>query len=67
MDWNLSRLSGCLVIDQNNIAHFDQELENRMAYWNLMPFFIFSDNLLQDAHITFQNSVDNFEIVHKTC
>ena len=33
----------------------------------LMLFPSFSENLLQDAYIIFQNSVDNFEIVHKTC
>ena len=32
----------------------------------LMPFLNF-DNLPQDNQIVFQNSVDNFEIVFKTC
>ena len=30
----------------------------------LIPFLRFSDSLLQDSHTVFQNSVDNFEIVH---
>ena len=33
----------------------------------IMPLFSFLDNLLQDACIIFQNSVDSFEIVDKTC
>ena len=33
----------------------------------LLPFLSFSDNLFKDAYIIFQKSVDNFEIVHKTC
>ena len=34
----------------------------------LIPFLSFSDNLLHDAYnfIIFQESVDNFEIAHKT-
>ena len=34
-----------------------------------MQFLSFSDNVLQDKHVTFQQqkSVDNFEIAHKTC
>ena len=31
----------------------------------LMPFLSFSDNLIQDAYVNFQNSVDNFEVVNK--
>ena len=31
-----------------------------------MPFMSFSDNMLQDARIIFQNSVGNFEMAHKT-
>ena len=30
----------------------------------LMPFLRFSDNLLHENHISFQKSIDNFEIVH---
>ena len=34
---------------------------------SLMPFLSLSDNMLQNAFIIFQNSVDNFEIAYKTC
>ena len=34
---------------------------------NLMSFLSSSDSLLQDAYIIFHKSVDNFEIMHKTC
>ena len=38
-----------------------ESLESRL-------FLSFSDNLLQDKHVTFQKkSVDNFEIAHRTC
>ena len=43
-------------------------LISNLTIWStkrLMPFWGFSDNLLQDAHNSFQRSVDNFEIVHK--
>ena len=33
----------------------------------LMPFWSFSDNLLQVDHIVFKKCVDYFEVVHKTC
>ena len=32
-----------------------------------MQFLSSLDNLLYDAYIIFQKSVDNFEIEHKTC
>ena len=32
-----------------------------------MAFLSFSDNLIQNAYIIFQNSADNFEIANKTC
>ena len=33
---------------------------------NFNAIFEFSDNLLQDNHIIFQKSIDNFEIAFKT-
>ena len=33
----------------------------------LMQHLSFSDNLLQNAYVIFQKSVDNFEIADKTC
>ena len=33
----------------------------------LLSFLSFSDYLLQDAYIIFQNNVDNFEVVPKIC
>ena len=43
-------------------------IKNRWPTKILMPFLGFSDYLLQDTEIDFQKkSVDNFEIVHKTC
>ena len=32
-----------------------------------MPVLSSLDNLLKDAYIVIQNSVDNFAIEHKTC
>ena len=32
-----------------------------------MPFLSSLDNLLEDAYIIFQKSVDNFAIEHQTC
>ena len=32
-----------------------------------MPFVSFSDNLFRGAFLFFQNSIDDFEIIYKTC
>ena len=39
-------------------------IKNHLAYYILMPFLNFSDNLLQDAYY-FSKSIDNFEMAHK--
>ena len=56
------------LIDQNvqNIVW----INNSQTSWPtkfLVQFLSFSDNLLEDDYTILQNSVDNFEIVHKTC
>ena len=38
-----------------------------MVHCNFNPIFSLAHNLLQGAHIIFQTSADNFEIVQKTC
>ena len=45
-------------------------INNSRAAWPIkisMPFLSFQDNMLWDACITFQNSVDNLEVAHKIC
>ena len=32
-----------------------------------MPFLSVSESLFQNGYIIFQENVDNFEIVHRTC
>ena len=66
--YNFGRLCSSWVIDQNNILNV--LINNSRSAWPTkiaMPFLSFSDNLLQDAYIIFQNNVDNFETAHKTC
>ena len=66
--WNLSRSNGSWVINQSNIL--PDFINNTRTVWCIemsMPFLSFSDNLLQDAFIIFQNGADNFEIVYKIC
>ena len=44
-------------------------IHNLKTVWSTkisMPFLSFFDNLLLDAYIIFQKSVDNFETEHKT-
>ena len=64
----LSRPSGSCVINQNNILHI--WINKSRTMWPtteiLMQYLTFSDNLFQDAYITFQNSADDFEIAQKT-
>ena len=48
-------------------------LKNKVCIWSCFALQNFNailsslDNLLKDAYIIFQKSVDNFEIEHKTC
>ena len=67
MAWNFQLAKGSWVIDQN-MQNFVLT-NNSKATWPtkiLMSFSNLSDNLLQDAYIIFKNSVDNFDIAHKT-
>ena len=48
----------------------DVVINNSRTSWIieiLMPFLSFSDDLLQDAYIIFQNIVDHFEMTYNTC
>ena len=55
-----------LLIKNNSLVILINNLRTTWPTNILKPFLSFSDNLLQDGFI-FQNSVDNFEIEHKTC
>ena len=63
---NLNRPHGSSVIDQNNILI---KIYKSRTVWPtkiLMPFWSFSDSLLQYLHIIFQKCIDDLEITHKT-
>ena len=62
-----SRPSGYWVIDQNNILHI--LIKNCVAYINFNAIFEFLRQFASGClyGTTFQNSADNFEMVHKTC
>ena len=54
-----------LIIDQNNI--FTVLIQTDWPTKISMPFLSSLGNLFWDAYTILQESVDNFEIAHKTC
>ena len=59
-----------LLIKTTNCTFWSITHDMHEPFWPtkiLMPFLSFSDILLLDACITFQSSVDDFKIMHKTC
>ena len=65
LKYGIEILVGQAVLELLIKTIFCTKLKNRVAYIEiLMPILRFFDNLLQDAYISFPNSVDNLEIAH---
>ena len=68
------KILNVLVVEHDNFSfiklRFAVLCDNSRTVWPtkmLMPFLSFSNNLFQNNHIIFQQTVDYFEIAHKTC
>ena len=56
-----------LQMREHPLQYASTDKNKKSHYRMLMLFSSLSDNLLQDNHSIFWESVDNFEMMHKTC